>query len=188
MRLSRGQNSGRVLAAALLLATGTAAFSHASSETAPALADAIKATFVSKFAPFVEWPAAAGHNSPTICIVGRDSVSALIEQAQSGGEPGAAMAARRVAAPVTDGACPILYVANTDPELAAAALASVKHAPVLTITDASAGAPHGIINFVMVGNHVRFDIDDRLASENGLVISSKMLSLARNVVPPERSP
>jgi hypothetical protein len=32
-------------------------------------------------------------------------------------------------------------------------------------------------------NHVRFDIDDRAASADGLVISSKLLSLATSVKP-----
>lgn len=47
----------------------------------------------------------------------------------------------------------------------------------LTVTDQAEGAG-GIVNFVLRENRVRFTIDPRAAAENGLAISSKLLSLA----------
>jgi hypothetical protein len=38
-----------------------------------------------------------------------------------------------------------------------------------------------VISFVVASNRVRFDIDDALASQGGLIISSKLLGLARTV-------
>jgi hypothetical protein len=38
-----------------------------------------------------------------------------------------------------------------------------------------------MISFVVVGNRVRFDIDDALAAQGGISISSKLLGLARTV-------
>lgn len=64
----------------------------------------------------------------------------------------------------------------------AQALAAMKGAPVLTVTDeATHPADRGIISFVIADNHVRFDIDDAAAAQSGLVISSKLLSLAHAV-------
>lgn len=40
---------------------------------------------------------------------------------------------------------------------------------------------HGVISFVIEANHVRFDIDDAEAGQDGLVISSKLLGLAHAV-------
>ena len=56
--------------------------------------------------------------------------------------------------------------------------------PVLTVTDAAddAGAK-GMINFVIAAGRVRFEIDDVAARAGGLVISSKLLSLAVSVKP-----
>jgi len=55
---------------------------------------------------------------------------------------------------------------------------------VLTITDGVADpAARGMINFVIVDNRVRFEIDAGGARRAGLDISSKLLSLAVSVRP-----
>ena len=48
----------------------------------------------------------------------------------------------------------------------------------MTVTD---NGPQSIITFVTEQKQVRFDIDDALAAQAGLSISSKLLGLARNV-------
>jgi hypothetical protein len=55
-----------------------------------------------------------------------------------------------------------------------------KDRPVVTVTDSGISA-HGIINFVVVDNHVRFDIDEAAADAIGIKISSKLLELAHAV-------
>ena len=52
---------------------------------------------------------------------------------------------------------------------------------VLTVSDTGGAGETGIIDFVIVNNRVRFNIDDEAAAQNGLVISSKLMSLALNV-------
>ncbi|MGZ8186959.1 MAG: YfiR family protein [Methylobacter sp.] len=52
----------------------------------------------------------------------------------------------------------------------------------LTVTDAGDSEPGAaIINFVIADSRVRFTINDEAAAQNGLVISSKLMSLALNV-------
>jgi hypothetical protein len=59
------------------------------------------------------------------------------------------------------------------------ALDKVRGAPVLTVTDgASDTGSRGMVNFVLRDNRVRFEIDEISASQSGLMISSKLLSLA----------
>jgi hypothetical protein len=54
--------------------------------------------------------------------------------------------------------------------------------PVLTATDAiHEAAAKGIVNFVIVNDRVRFEIDNVTAIRDGLAISSKLLSLALSV-------
>jgi hypothetical protein len=50
----------------------------------------------------------------------------------------------------------------------------------LTVTD-STSRVHGIINFAVIENHVRFDIDEAAADAASLRISSKLLELAHEV-------
>jgi hypothetical protein len=61
-------------------------------------------------------------------------------------------------------------------------LASAHGKPVLTVMDGTQ-ADHGIVEFTVVQHHVRFDIDNGLATEGGLSISSKLLGLANTVTP-----
>ncbi|HEY4265044.1 MAG TPA: YfiR family protein [Micropepsaceae bacterium] len=146
---------------------------------------AVKATFVYKFAGFVDWPATSfeSPSSPvTICVLGSDPVAALIDQAAAGRQVGdRTVAVKYLQIFVRDSGCNILYVAANMPGDAANA---ARGAPVLTV-GASPRAEAGgtIVTFVVQDNRVRFDIDDAAAAENGLAISSKLLSLARAVRP-----
>jgi hypothetical protein len=54
---------------------------------------------------------------------------------------------------------------------------------VLTVTDAAPSGVHGIVNFVLLDDRVRFEIDLGQAARNGIAISSKLLSLAVTVQP-----
>jgi hypothetical protein len=142
---------------------------------------AVEATYLYKFAPFVSWPPAADQGPMRLCIAGDDRVAALIPsavQGQSvGGRPIVAQHLDPHAAP--DG-CAILYSAG-----APAALSAARGKPILTVAEAGDdGDPQAIISLVVIGGHVRFDINEALAQDARLSISSKLLSLAHSVTPP----
>ena len=149
---------------------------------------AVKATFLYKFAPFVEWPVSAlqGGDSPfLLCVVGDDPVSSIIDQAAAGQRIGErTLIVRHLQMVTRNSGCHAIYVAGSPQQSPAAALNAVRGTPVLTVTDStrSPGAP-GIISFLIENGRVRFDIDAGAAAENHLVISSKLLSLARSVRP-----
>lgn len=169
----------RLFAAAALVASGHAAL--AAENSAPPLEDAVKAAYIYKFAPFVTWPAGAGAAAFDICSIGADGVTALLPQVTQGQRiDDKAIRVRALAEAEAPTGCQILYVAGPVP--AGPVLDSVRGKPVLTVT--SAAGAHGIVQLVTVERHVRFDIDAKLASEGGLSISSKLLSLARQVTPP----
>ena len=143
---------------------------------------AVKGTYLYKFIPFVEWPASAfaAPAAPlTICVFGNDPFGPSLVQAVrdlKGNRPAAVQDIQSLDA-VSQ--CQILYAGNDAP------LADVLHAadgkPILTVTESQNGS-HGIINFVLEGPHVRFDIDDAAAAKSGLTISSKLLGLAHRVL------
>lgn len=148
------------------------------------LVSAIKATYLYKFAPFVDWSASAfaAPNAPmTICVVGDDQLADLLAHEVAGQSDGShPFAVRKVKGP--DDQCRILYIRGDSAAATDAALAAASHKPMLTVTDVPLQAPrHGVISFVIQNNHVRFDIDQAQSSQNGLTISSKLLGLARNV-------
>jgi hypothetical protein len=154
----------------------------------PALESEVKATFLYKFTSFVDWPADA-FGSPqdplTICIIGDDEVARVIDRAaagqRSGGHP---ILVRHLDRIQRQSRCQVLYAAPSQRQTMTQALEAVRGRPVLTITD-QAGSPAvmGMITFVVEDNRVRFDIDDQAAATAGLTISSRLLILARTVIP-----
>jgi hypothetical protein len=159
-----------------------AAVTGSSRAAEPSIEYAVKASYLYKFAPFVQWPATAfaTPSAPlTICIVGQDPFGHMLEDAVRGqrvnGHP---FEVRRVDTVRAGMLCHILYAGAAATE----ALQAVANAPVLTVTDGGqAGSSGGIIQFVTVQGHVRFAINQAAAAGNGIEISSKLLGLAVKV-------
>ncbi len=140
----------------------------------------VKTAYISKFAPFVTWPASPDHGAAfTVCVVGHDPFGPGLDAAISGltydDRPYSVV---RVATIGPGSTCDIAYIGGASQEVAAA-LQAVRGTPTLTITDD--GAPAGIIAFKMQAGKVRFRIDQTAAEANHLTISSKLLSLAISV-------
>jgi hypothetical protein len=144
---------------------------------------AIKATYLYKFPPYIEWPDdTLGHAAQfPICLVGADPFGPLLDRAVGGQQiAGRPIVIRRLAAFDAGAGCLIVFAAGPVHDILAAAQGS----PVLTVTDVGQDAPDkGMINIVIVDNRVRFEIDDKAAARAGFTISSKLLSLALNIQP-----
>ena len=157
-------------------------------DLAPALAEGsleypVKAAYLYKFAPFIQWPATA-FDSPSspfaICIVGADPFGSALDQAVASQRFDARpIVVKRLAKVDRTSGCHVVYLGGGKGAGAADALAAVRGAPVLTVSDAAGRDDvRGVIDFQIRDNRVRFSIDDQAAQANGLVISSKLLSLA----------
>ena len=160
----------------------TAALAAPATQAQPSLEYAVKAAYLAKFAPFIDWPDSgfAGPAAPlTICILGPDPFGGELDKATAGQKDGDhPLAVRRMPALDPATVCQLLFIG--DAALAERTLADMKARPVVTVTDSGLHA-HGVISFVVIDNHVRFDIDKAAADNVGLNISSKLLSLAHAV-------
>jgi hypothetical protein len=147
---------------------------------------AVKAAYLPKFIPFITWPetAFAGPATPvTICVLGNDPFGGRLEQAAGELKSGdRTIIVRHLPAPDAAASCQLVFLGKGDEPAAAGTLDAMKGKPVVTVTDSGLKA-HGVISFVIEANHVRFDIDDASAAQGGVVISSKLLSLAHAVKP-----
>lgn len=142
------------------------------------LAAAVKATYLYKLAPFVEWPPGNPARPFTICIVGPDPFGPVLDQAIAGQTySGRPFAVARMAT-LNAGACDIVYAGGAPQQVAATLHAAEGH-PVLTVTDGS--RTPGMVDFMLHNGKVRFRIDQAAAETHGLTISSKLLSLALSV-------
>lgn len=149
-----------------------------SAAPAPSIEYQVKAAYLAKFVPFVQWPTGSmGPAEPlNICVAGNNPFGPALQALgrQTVGER--RIAVRLLTRPEQAVECHVLYARAAARE----ALTIVKGRPVLTVTDAAdgAGAARGILHFVIDRNRVRFEVDAEAASENQLAISSKLQSLA----------
>lgn len=140
---------------------------------------AVKAAYLAKFPFYVEWPPTA-FATPTgpllLCIVGDDPFGSAIDEAVAGQQvQGRGIVVQRLKSFSREAGCHIAFVgADTRAE-------AWRGSTVLVVTDSANGG--GIVNFVLRDNRVRFTVDDEAAFQNGLAISSKLLSVALSVRP-----
>jgi len=176
-----GRLVGWAFGAALAVATLAAAQAQDSSLEYP-----VKATYLYKLAPFVDWPSAAFASATApldICVVGNDPFGPILDRALAGQRIGERpLSVRRLDAADADADCHVMYVSGSAAQSAAQALEAVRGRHVLTVTDdAQRPGRKGVVHFVVQDNRVRFEIDDQAAAEQGLRVSSKLLSLASAV-------
>jgi hypothetical protein len=179
MILLPGKGFGGGLLRVLALVYAAAALSLNAS-AAPALAEyEVKAAFILNFTKFVEWPpsAFASADAPlTICILGEDPFGRVFDQIVEGESVnGHKIVVARL--PVEQQkTCHVIYAAVSP------ATQPSSSSPVLTIGEGDEFLRRGgMIAFVLDNRHVRFDINLKAATNAGLRLSSKLLSVARSV-------
>jgi hypothetical protein len=170
----------RLLAAVLtLFMAGAAPAVAADSAT---LEYAVKANYLYKFGPFVDWPseAFAGPTAPFIvCVVGEDPFGAALDEAVRGQTvQGRPVAVRRLTGVSGETGCQVLYLGRLKTQTTAEALKAVRAEPVLTVTDERLGGAGGIVHFVLRDGRVRFSLNPTAAQTAGLTLSSKLLALS----------
>ena len=144
----------------------------------------LKAAFVYNFALFTEWPSDTAYEGGTlnICInpgsALRHALAALNEKAVKGRR----VSVRHLAALDTLRACHVLFVDGNDRERWVQIKKGLGAASVLTVSDDDEIGHDGSIIALGVDNkRVVFDVDTRAARQARLVLSSKLLRLARSV-------
>lgn len=143
----------------------------------------VKAAFLLNFTKFVEWPAtesAEGHSSFAVCILGEDPFGKALDEIIEGETVNdRKVVVRRVDAEPL-GSCQVLFVSKSVTQVAHV-LATVGSG-VLTVGEGEGFVRDGgIIAFVIENRRVRFDINQRAAQHAGLILSSRLLSVARSV-------
>jgi hypothetical protein len=146
----------------------------------------VKAAYLYNFAKFVEWPTAAfpRDNSPlTICIIGKSPLNDVIESLAGKTIKNRRLIIRQFSRIEDLNECNILFINAAVKTSIAQMLVSTAPRSILTVSDyngfASAG---GVIEFVPVGDKIRFKINNRAAQHENLRISSHLLRLATSVI------
>ena len=151
-------------------------------------APAIKAALVYNFAKFADWPAETLPNSGALvlCVIDStgvaDALADIVHGQTVGGHP---FTVRRVTTNDDLRSCHLLYVSGFDAKRYLQLLGPLKDAAVLTISDCEQFALlGGVANLYIDNNRLRFAINLESARRSKLVLSSRLLSLAKVVNDP----
>lgn len=179
----RARGPACVLALLLACATGEACASAGQpSQPALSLEYAVKATYLYKLAPFVNWPPTTftAPNEPFhICVAGDDPFGDYLERAVAGHSLGThPFEVKRLDTLTPDAACQIVFISHLPSQSVQQALDAVSGKPVLTVVDSTLPQQGGVVHFLIRSGRVRFVIDTAEAARNHLTISSKLLNLA----------
>jgi uncharacterized protein DUF4154 len=145
----------------------------------------VKAAFLFNFTKFVEWPPAAfadEHSPLRICVLGENPFGKAL-QALMGDEVGG----RRLSLTHLENlnhleTCHVLYVSRSEEDRLPHVLTGLRSAPVLTVGDTPGFIEQGgMINFILEGTKVRFDVNQEAAERAGIKVSSRLLALAKHV-------
>ncbi len=147
----------------------------------------IKAVFLEHFTRFIQWPEsiekADASNPFYVAVIGENPFGSILDQIYAEQK----IKNRRVKISyfltpdeITD--CHILFISSSNKEILPEILSRTRDKPILTVSDTAGFAEIGVlINFYLAGNKIKFEINEKAVHESGLVMSYRLLSLARIV-------
>ena len=146
----------------------------------------IEATYLYNFSHFVSWPAqgaAAQSGAFGICVLGEDPFGTALDAILSGENvDGRVLVARRIAKAQQASDCHILFVSSSEEPRLNNILEMLDDSSILTVSDIPEFSRRGgMIQFVMAGDKVRFEVNLKKASDAGLTLSSDLLKVAVSV-------
>ncbi len=148
----------------------------------------LKATYLYNFGKFVEWPpwAVATQNQMfNVCVIGEDPFGPTLDKTfENEHIAGKNAAARRISKAAEALSCSILFVSSSENGHVKEILSAVDRNGVLTVSDLPEFVKlGGMIQFVLDGSRIRFQINRGIAENSGLKLSSELLRVAAKVTP-----
>lgn len=168
----------RLLAILLAVTTATLACAQGRSEYV------VKAAYIYNFAKFVEFPPNSVGARFVIGVIGanpfEDELSAQFNGKQVGGRT---VIVKRLDSLQAAKSCDIVYISSSEDQRVDDIVSILKGLPVLTIADTAGYVSRGVmINMSVENNRIRFDVNLSSSRNSRLVMSSRMLSLAKGVI------
>ena len=154
----------------------------------PALAPAseyqVKAAYLLNFTKFIEWPAAQSSSDSSspflVCIVGNDPFGKLLDEIIDGETLNGHKLEIRRATLQNSAGCQVVFFSKSAPPIPKGLVAP--NSGVLLVGEGEDFLKQGgAIAFVIQNRRVQFDINQFAAQRSGLILSSRLLNVARTV-------
>jgi len=166
------------------LCIGVAASSEAHAQRAPEYE--VKAAFLYNFTRFVSWPDTAFANAMAPLVIGvfgpNPFGSALAKTIEGKTTQAHPIIVQRFSKTNETDRCHILFIGSSDPRELSRILEHLKSSPVLTVGEQDRFCQTGgMVNFILAGRNVRFEMNPDAIDRAALSISSRLLKLAKIV-------
>jgi hypothetical protein len=150
----------------------------------------VKATYLYNFSRFIEWPpkiTQAQSDSFSICVLGEDpfgpALTALLADETIAGK---SVVAKRILSAQAAADCRVLFISSSENARLKQILIALGDASVLTVSDLPQFTQRGgMVQFILDGNRVRFEVNLAITKHAGLTLSSELLKVAVNVRSPQ---
>jgi hypothetical protein len=146
----------------------------------------LKLAYIYNVTKFVEWPPEMFSSSSAplvICIVGRDPFPVDAEhELRSRMTRGRPIDIRKITVKDNSGVCHVVFISDAEQKNTAGILTSAENTSVLTIGESEGFVEQGgIVNLVIQNTKIHFEINTGAAERKHLIISSRLLALAKVV-------
>jgi hypothetical protein len=145
----------------------------------------VKAAYLYNFGRFIEWPRVVTAKSGpfTVCVLGQDPFGSTLDATMAGETiAGRNVVAKRISTPEESVNCQILFLSAAEAGRLNKIVEGLDKAAVLTVSDMPQFAQRGgMIQFVLEGNRVRFEVNLIATQHAGLTLSSDLLRVATAV-------
>ena len=179
---NRGVQLARIIATVLWLLIA------ASSALGQAMAGEyqVKAAYLYNFGRFVEWPAkltTANTGSFAICVIGEDPFGPALDTTLASETIGnQKVAARRISSLQESVDCQILFISSSEAKRLNKIIEALGNSAVLTVSDIPQFLQRrGMIQLLMEGNRIRFEVNLAATQRASLTLSSELLKVATAV-------
>jgi hypothetical protein len=142
--------------------------------------DEFKAAYIYHFTKYIQWQDVESSETFVIAVIGDSEIITPlreIEKKRMVNSKKIKIVHFQDITDITD--CHILFISSLDMEQLSEILEKVKGKNILTISDSTGFASKGVaINFVIIDNKVKFEINSSAYKQAGLKMSSQLLKLA----------
>lgn len=143
---------------------------------------ALKALFISRFVQFADWPTIK-NTLFEYCVADDKILFIALQKIQVKSPSGDKAAVRLVKRPHQALQCQLLVIRSRDPHFLNSWQLALDKAPVLIVADTpEAFRSLAVIGLVTEPDGISFRINQTEARERGLILSSQLLKLAREVI------
>jgi len=143
----------------------------------------VKAVFLYNFGRFVAWRPAPKSDSFAVCVLGQDPFGPALDATVAGETiDHAQVVARRISRTQDAASCRIVFISSSEDRQMKEILAELGRTNVLTVSDAPRFTRRGgMVQFILDGSRVRFEVNLAAVERAGLSLSSELLKLAISV-------